>query len=91
MAEQYKACKPYPYRYRGKCLWLAISLIGFPPLGLLLLLLNGAIRYDDHYYGLRYNGKQGWLLFWTILFFPIAMLLAIINGFDLVEIVDMEK
>lgn len=80
--------KRYPLAYRGNVLILILFLLIFPPLGLVLLLLNASVRQGNTFYGMHYNGSQFWLLFWTIVFFPIALVLAIINGFDLVEVVD---
>lgn len=74
----------YPIKYLGNIVWLVLFLIIFPPLGLLLLILNTAIRKDGVFYSLQYRGSNGWLIFWTILLFPVAIILAAINGFDVV-------
>lgn len=75
----------YPIKYLGNVFWPILFLILFFPVGILLLVLNTAIRKDGVFYSLRYRGSQGWLLFWTIVFFPIAIILAGLKGFDLVS------
>lgn len=74
----------YPLSYKGNLFWLVLFLIIFPPLGLLLLLLNGCIKKEGVCYFLEYRGDKFWLYFWTIIFFPIAIILGAIHGFDVV-------
>lgn len=74
----------YPIKYLGNIVWPVLFLIIFPPLGLLLLILNLAVRKEGIYYSLHYRGSQGWLIFWTIIFFPVAIILGAINGFDII-------
>lgn len=79
-----KTVSEYPLKYLGNIVWPVLFLIIFPPLGLLLLTLNTAIRRDGVFYSLNYRGSQGWLMFWTIVFFPVAIILAALNGFDVI-------
>lgn len=74
----------YPIGYQGSILWLVLFLLVWPPLGLLLLILNACVRKNGMVYSLEYQGSSGWLFFWTLLFFPVAILLGIIKGFDVV-------
>ncbi len=78
----------YPLSYQGNLLWPLLFLFLFPPIGLMLLLLNTCLRKGPMTYFLHYKGSEFWLLFWTVLFFPIAILLAIFNGFNIVELND---
>lgn len=74
----------YPLKYDGNIVWPVLFLIIFPPVGVLLLLLNLAVRKEGVYYSLRYRGSQGWLIFWTIVLFPVAIILGALNGFDVI-------
>ena len=74
--------KEYPLSYRGNILWPILFLLLFPPVGILLLGLNGSFRRDGVNYSLHYRGSENWPLIWTVLFFPIAIILGILNGFD---------
>ena len=73
----------YPLKYLGNIVWPILFLILFFPLGILLLVLNTAVRKEGVYYSLHYHGSQGWLIFWTIIFFPVAIILGAVNGFDI--------
>lgn len=75
----------YPIKYLGNIVWPILFLILFFPVGILLLILNTAIRKEGTYYSLQYRGSEGWLIFWTIVFFPIAIILGALNGFDIVS------
>lgn len=74
----------YPLKYVGNIVWPILFLILFFPVGILLLVLNTAVRKDGKYYSLHYLGSEGWLIFWTIIFFPVAIILGALNGFDIV-------
>lgn len=74
----------YPLKYLGNIVWPILFLILFFPLGILLLILNTAVRKEGIYYSLHYRGSQGWLIFWTIIFFPVAIILGALNGFDII-------
>lgn len=74
----------YPLKYMGNIVWPILFLILFFPLGILLIILNTAVRSEGTYYSLQYRGSQGWLIFWTIIFFPIAIILGALKGFDVV-------
>lgn len=74
----------YPLKYLGNLVWPILFLILFFPLGILLLVLNTAVRKDGVYYSLHYLGSEGWLIFWTIIFFPVAIILGALNGFDII-------
>jgi hypothetical protein len=74
----------YPLSYQGNLLWLVLFLLIWPPLGLLLLLLNGCVRKNGTIYSLEYQGNPFWLFFWTLLFFPVAIFLGVIKGFDVI-------
>ncbi len=74
----------YPLKYIGNIFWPILFLILFFPLGILLILLNTAVRKEGIYYSLQYRGSQAWLIFWTIIFFPVAIILGALNGFDIV-------
>ena len=74
----------YPVSYQGNILWLVVFLLVFPPIGLLLLLLNANIRKNGIAYSLHYQGSLFWLFFWTLLFFPIAIILGVVKGFDII-------
>lgn len=73
----------YPFSYDGNVVWPILFLFIWPPLGIILLMLNLTIKKDGYYYSLYYHGSQFWLLFWTILFFPVAVVLAAIQGFNI--------
>lgn len=74
----------YPLSYDGNVIWPVLFLLLFPPLGIILLILNTSVRLEDTSYSLNYRGSQSWLIFWAIVFFPIAIVLGIIKGFDVV-------
>lgn len=74
----------YPLKYLGNIVWPVLFLILFFPLGILLIILNTAVRKEGLFYSLHYRGSQGWLIFWTIIFFPVAIILGALNGFDIV-------
>ncbi|MGZ3633614.1 MAG: hypothetical protein ACXU9U_01455 [Parachlamydiaceae bacterium] len=78
----------YPLSYRGNVLWPIVFLFLFPPVGILLILLNTSFRKGNLVYFLHYRGSEAWLIAWTLLFFPIAIALAIFNGFDVIELAD---
>lgn len=78
----------YPLSYNGNILWPILFLFIFPPVGLLLILLNISFRKGNLVYFLHYKGHEALLILWTILFFPVAIALAIFNGFDIVELAD---
>ncbi|QLH34866.1 MAG: hypothetical protein HWD61_00935 [Parachlamydiaceae bacterium] len=42
----------YPLKYNGNVIWPVLFLILFPPLGLLLLILNLAVRKEGTFYSL---------------------------------------
>lgn len=68
----------------GNIVWPILFLILFFPLGILLIILNTAVRKEGVYYSLHYRGSQGWLIFWTIVLFPVAIILGALRGFDIV-------
>jgi hypothetical protein len=74
----------YPLKYLGNIVWPILFLILFFPLGILLLILNTAVRVNGVFYSLHYRGSQPWLIFWTIVFFPVAIVLGALNGFDVI-------
>lgn len=74
----------YPLKYLGNIVWPILFLILFFPLGILLILLNTAVRKEGIFYSLDYRGSQGWLIFWTIIFFPVAIVLGALNGFNII-------
>lgn len=80
----------YPLDYNGSLVWPILFLFLFPPLGLLLVILNTRIRKGQTLYYLSYRGDHFWLYFWTIVFFPIAIILAILNGFDGLEATELD-
>ncbi len=65
--------------------FLILFLIIWLPVGILLLMKNGAIVKENSRFYLSYHGKWGWLLFWGVLFFPVSILLLLIKGVDVVE------
>ncbi len=76
----------YPLIYNGNLVWPILFLFLFPPVGLLLVIMNSRIRKGNTQYYLSYRGSEFWLYFWTIVFFPIAIILALLNGFDGLEL-----
>lgn len=72
----------YPIKYNGNIVWLVLAIIIFFPVGILLLVLNLAVKREGVFYQLHYRGSEGWLIFWTIVFFPVAIILGALNGFD---------
>ncbi len=72
----------YPISYNGNVLWPILFLLLFPPLGIILLILNTSVRQEGVSYSLHYRGSQFWLIFWSIVFFPVAVILGFITGFD---------
>ena len=74
----------YPLSYKGNVLWPVLFLLLFPPLGIVLFLLNTHVRHEGVSYSLHYRGSQFWLTFWSIIFFPVAIVLGFINGFDVI-------
>lgn len=83
-----KVVYKYPLGYKGNTLWPLVFLFIYPPLGILLLLLNGYFIKNNMQYYLNYKGSIFWLGFWMLLFFPIAIILAIVNGFDIIEVTE---
>lgn len=80
----------YPLSYHGNLLWPILFLLIFPPIGIVLILLNTCLRKGNMTYFLHYKGNEFWLLFWGAVFFPIAIILAIFHGFDIIELTDMD-
>ena len=74
-----------PTWYSGNLFFLILFLIIWLPVGILLLMKNGAIIKENSRLYLNYHGKWGWLLFWGILFFPVSILLLLIKGVDVIE------
>lgn len=75
----------WPIGYNGNVFFLILFLIIWLPVGILLLMRNGAIVRENARFYLSYHGKWGWLFFWGILFFPVAVLLLLIKGVDVIE------
>lgn len=74
----------YPISYNGNVLWPVLFLLLFPPLGIILLILNTSVIQEGVSYSLNYRGSQFWLIFWSIVFFPVAVVLGFITGFDVI-------
>lgn len=74
----------YPLKYLGNVVWPILFLILFFPVGIVLILLNTAVRNQGIFYSLKYRGSEGWLIFWSVVFFPIAIILGALNGFDVI-------
>ncbi len=74
----------YPLSYQGNVVWPILFLFIFPPVAIILLILNLNFKKDGVVYRLHYRGDKFWLIFWTILIFPVAIALGFLNGFDVV-------
>lgn len=74
----------YPIKYDGNIVWPILFFIVFFPIGILLIILNTAVRKEGVFYQLKYLGSEGWLIFWTVIFFPVAIILAALNGFNVI-------
>lgn len=75
----------WPVSYKGSIVFLVITLLIWPPIGILLLCKNGYVRKKGLEMHLQYHGSWFWLFFWSILFFPVAFLLLLIRGVDVIS------